>query len=133
MTTHYLDEAEGCDRVAIIDHGHVVAEGTPAVLRRRAGSDRVSLATDDDERAAAALTAAGFSPRRTPAGIELEVESGEGALPRLAALPVPLRELQIRKPTLEDAFIALTGRAIREEEADAKEILRGLVRARRRG
>ena len=132
MTTHYMEEAEQCDRVAIIDHGRIVAEGTPEALRRRAGADRVLLATDDDVRTAGELERAGYAPRATAAGLEFEVANAEAFLPHLANFPVPLKELKIRKPTLEDAFIALTGHAIRAEEAGARDVLRGAVRARRR-
>jgi ABC-2 type transport system ATP-binding protein len=132
MTTHYMEEAEQCDRVAIIDHGLIVAEDTPAALRRRAGADRVVLTTDDDPRAAGVLRESGYHPRETQAGLEFEVERSEAFLPTLAGLGVALRELKVRKPTLEDAFIALTGRAIRTEEAGARDVLRSAVRARRR-
>ncbi|HVY46458.1 MAG TPA: ABC transporter ATP-binding protein [Minicystis sp.] len=132
MSTHYMDEAEHCDRVAIIDHGRVVAQGTPEALRRGAGSDRVRVATDDDARAAAELALRGYAPRVVDGALELEVESGEAFLPRLVDFPVRLRDLSIRKPTLEDAFIAMTGRAIRDDGADARDALRADVRARRR-
>jgi len=132
MTTHYLDEAEGCDRVAIIDGGHLVAEGTPDALRRAAGSERVALATADDDQAAAALARFGVAPQRTAEGLDFAVESGENFLPKLVGFPVPIRRLLLRKPTLEDAFIALTGHGIRAEEAGAKDALRRVAQMRGR-
>jgi ABC-2 type transport system ATP-binding protein len=132
MTTHYLDEAEHCDRIAIIDHGKLVAEGSPESLRRGVGKDRVRLVTADDEKTIALLGEQGHSARIVDSGVELEVESGEAFLPRLVGFPVALRELSVRKPTLEDAFIALTGRDIRAETADARDLLRRDTRARRR-
>jgi len=132
MTTHYLDEAEGCDRLAIIDHGRLVAEGTPDELRRAAGGERVSLATGDDERAAAELARLGATPERGAEGLEFSVESGADFLPKLVGFPVSILRLVLRKPTLEDAFIALTGHGIRAEEAGARDVLRRAAKMRGR-
>lgn len=132
MTTHYLDEAEACDRIAIIDDGRLLSEGTPGELRRQAGADRIALTTADDLHALAALEQFGAKAMRTERGIELEVESGEAFLPRLVGFPVEIRSMMLRKPTLEDAFIALTGHGIRPEEGTAKDRLRRLVQTRRR-
>jgi ABC-2 type transport system ATP-binding protein len=132
MSTHYMDEAEHCDRLAIIDHGRLVAQGTPAEIKRFAGSERIRLHTDDDARAAAELRARGLAPREVDGGLELEVERAEAVLPGLFPFPVEIRALSTRKPTLEDAFIALTGHQIRAEEAAAKDQLRRAARARGR-
>jgi len=133
MTTHYMDEAEQCDRVAIIDHGRLVAEGTPAELRHRAGTERVTLATVDDVRAAAELAARfGVDPQPTEQGLEFAVEDADAFLPRLAGFPVEMRNLSLRKPTLEDAFLALTGHAIRPDEAAARDQIRRMVKMRGR-
>src|SRR5207244_4141200 len=106
MTTHYIEEAEHCDRVAIIDHGMLVAEGTPAELRRRAGAELVTLTTADDHRAASELRERfGVSPRTTEQGLEFTVEGGEKFLARLVGFPLEIRSLLLRRPTLEDAFI----------------------------
>jgi ABC-2 type transport system ATP-binding protein len=132
VTTHYMDEAEVCDRVAIIDHGVLVAEDTPAALRARVGAQRVTLATADDAAAAAALVRLGLAPQRTPAGVEFAVEAVEEFLPRLAGFPVPIRGLSVRQPTLEDAFVMLTGNEIRPEAASDKDRLRGSAMLRGR-
>lgn len=133
LTTHYMDEAEHCDRLAIIDHGKLIAEGTPAELKRRVGQDRVSLRTVDDARAADELrTRLGYAPQVTESGLEFAVPSGEKLLAELAGFPVELRSLSVQKPTLEDAFIALTGHSIRPDEASSRDVLRRMVRMRRR-
>jgi ABC-2 type transport system ATP-binding protein len=133
MTTHYMDEAEHCDRVAILDHGVIIAEGTPAELRQRAGTERIALETADDEGAVRELQARfGVTVQRTERGLEFPVEGGEGFLARLAGFPVEIRSLSLRKPTLEDAFIALTGHSIRREEAGARDLLRRAQRMRGR-
>jgi ABC-2 type transport system ATP-binding protein len=131
VTTHYMDEAEVCDRVAIIDHGVLVAEDTPAALRARAGAQRVTLTTADDAAAAEALARLGLRPSPTPAGVEFAVEAVEAFLPRLAGFPVAIRGLAVRQPTLEDAFVLLTGNQIRPEAASDRDRLRGA--ALRRG
>ncbi len=129
MTTHYLEEAENCDRLAIIDHGRLVAEGTPDALRAGAGEERIAIATADDTRAAEELAGRlGVIPQRTERGLEFAVESGERFLPSLFGFPVQIRSLTLKKPTLEDAFIALTGHGIRPEEASTRDLLRGAAR-----
>jgi ABC-2 type transport system ATP-binding protein len=133
MTTHYMDEAENCDRLSIIDHGRLVAEGAPSDLRRRAGTERIAISTVDDARAAEALKVRlGVDAQQTERGLEFPVESGEKTLPSLFGFPVEIQSLAVRKPTLEDAFIALTGHAIRPEEANARDMMRRAARMRGR-
>jgi ABC-2 type transport system ATP-binding protein len=132
VTTHYMDEAEVCDRVAIIDHGTLVAEDAPAALRARVGAQRVTLGTADDVAAAEALERLGLQPARTAAGVEFAVDAIESVLPKLAGFPVAIRAMSIRQPTLEDAFVALTGRNIRPEEASDRDKLRRVIRGRGR-
>ena len=133
LTTHYMEEAENCDRLAIIDRGKLVAEGSPEELKRRAGTERVTLSTADDARALGELRARfGVEPQTTERGLEFAVEHGEEFLARLGQFPVELRRLSLQKPTLEDAFIALTGHSIRPDEASSRDVLRRMVRMRRR-
>ncbi len=133
LTTHYMEEAENCDRLAIIDHGKLVAEGSPAELKRRAGEERVTLTTADDAKAEEELRIRfGVEPQKTERGLEFAVSNGEEFLARLGHFPVELRRLSLLKPTLEDAFIALTGHSIRPDEASSKDVLRRMVRMRRR-
>jgi ABC-2 type transport system ATP-binding protein len=133
LTTHYMDEAENCDRLAIIDHGKLIAEGSPEDLRRQAGEERVTLVTADDARAARELRARfGLEPQETDRGLELAVSNGEEFLAKLVRFPIELQRLSVQKPTLEDAFIALTGHSIRPDEASSRDVLRRMVRMRRR-
>ena len=120
MTTHYMDEAEHCDRIAIIDQGKIVALDTPDALKRMVGVDIVTLKTEDDEQAAREIHERyGLEPKRDDTRIRLEVEAGAEFIPRLVTeLGVAIKSVDLHRPTLDDAFLKLTGRAIREGEGD---------------
>ncbi len=132
MTTHYLDEAENCDRIAIIDHGEIIALDTPAALKGTVGGDVVTVITSDNRRAAAILKAAHHVELRivSDGQLVIEVAQGDQFIPRMMATlagrkePVTVQSVNLRRPTLEDVFIKLTGRAIRGEEAGAGEQMR---------
>lgn len=119
MTTHYMDEAEYCDRIAIIDHGRIIALDTPARLKAAVRGDLVDLSTENDAAAAAEIRAR-WAVEAKPVETGLSIEVGEGAsfLPRLLKeLSVPVRRVDLRKPTLDDVFLKLTGRQIRDPGA----------------
>jgi ABC-2 type transport system ATP-binding protein len=129
MTTHYMDEAEYCDRIAVIDHGAIVAQGTPDQLKGMVGGDVVTAGTADDQAAAAEVSAKlGVNATVTGDGVRIEVDDGAAFVPRLIqALSVPVKSVTIRRPSLDDVFIKLTGRAIREEEAGSNDQLRAMA------
>jgi len=135
-----MDEAEHADRVAIMDHGKIVALDTPANLKGLVGGDVVLLRTSDDSRAAERLQASfRVSPQVSPEGLRLEVDQGDQFIPQaIAALTnstgplVEVHSASVNRPTLEDVFIKLTGRAIRDEELDAAGQMRQHGRMRRR-
>jgi ABC-2 type transport system ATP-binding protein len=121
LTTHYLDEADAlCDRILIIDEGKIVASGTPAELKRRISGDIVTFELDDTARAAELLRARGDARDVTPIerGLRVTVDHGDAqALPLMRALEqagVPVAALSIRHPSLDDVFLTLTGRSLRE-------------------
>ena len=118
MTTHYMDEAEFCDRIAIMDRGEIVALDTPAALKAEVGADRVRIQTDDDEAAIAALAAQFEVEGRVAEGaVVFFVPSGEQFVPRLfAELGVPIRSVSVSRPTLDDVFMSYTGTTIRDAE-----------------
>ncbi len=145
LTTHYMEEVDSlCDRLAVIDHGEIVAMGTPAELKGKVRGDVVTLTLDaeaagDDE----LLRRLGGLPPvqavRPGAGgvLSLLTEHGEGALPAVLALcqerGVPVRGLALQRPTLDDVFLHYTGRQLREtgEGASARRLSGALRRARR--
>lgn len=123
LTTHYMEEAdELCDRVAIIDHGRILVEDTPAALKGSVGAQRVyalELAKHtglDTLRSQMELTPGVVSVEATPAGIRVFAHAADGLLPEIIRLanPFGLRDLTIQETSLETVFIRLTGRDLRE-------------------
>ncbi|HTY72134.1 MAG TPA: ATP-binding cassette domain-containing protein [Actinomycetes bacterium] len=124
LTTHYMEEADRlCDRVAIMDHGRILAMDTPAALKKGVDADTVVLvrAEGDQERLTAVLLAAvpeTTRHRRTEAGVELHVRGGERLLARVVAAAeaagFEVADLSVAEPTLETVFITLTGKELRE-------------------
>jgi ABC-2 type transport system ATP-binding protein len=134
MTTHYMEEAEWCDRIAIIDHGSIVALGTPDELKSQVGGDIVVVETEDNERAAREIAdALGATAVADGDALRIEVADGAAFIPRLiAAVSVPVRNVAVRRPSLDDVFLKLTGRAIREGDADGRQAFMRAFAARRR-
>jgi ABC-2 type transport system ATP-binding protein len=122
MTTHYMDEAEYCERIAIIDKGRIVAIGTPEELKASVGKDRVQVQADD----AAAVIAALKQRFGVDAGIHegnvtFSVAGGGEFVPKLfaelAGLGIPVRSVGVSRPSLDDVFLSYTGTTIRDAEA----------------
>ena len=119
LTTHYMDEAERCDRIAIIDEGRIVAIDTPDALKNSVGLDTITLNTTDDR---AALTeiqrSLEITGGLTDDGLRLRVPEGESFVPRLFEhLTVGVTNVSMHRPSLDDVFIEYTGRDIRDAEA----------------
>jgi ABC-2 type transport system ATP-binding protein len=123
LTTHYLEEADVlCDRVFVIDHGVIAAEGTPDELKRRISGDVVILRVADHDDQARKLLAEQPIVREISEAdgtLRLTVEQGEAALPSLLrvldAAGLKLESINLARPTLDDVFLTLTGRSLREE------------------
>jgi len=130
LTTHYMDEAENCDRIAIIDHGRIIALDTPAKLKAQVQGDCIHLETADDAAAEAEVKQRyGVEVVRDATGLHFEVESGAAFVPGLVReLSVPVRTVSVRPPTLEDVFLKMTGREIRDDEASEHEKLKGRLK-----
>jgi ABC-2 type transport system ATP-binding protein len=133
MTTHYMDEAEYADRIAIIDRGRIVAMGSPAELKAAVGLDTVLLSTSDDRTAATRLEAAGFDLSPTADGVLVRTGSGESAVPTLIEKAgVPVRLVRVRRPTLDDVFLHYTGHEMRSEPDAGNSMIRQYMASRRR-
>jgi ABC-2 type transport system ATP-binding protein len=118
MTTHYMDEAEFCDRVAIMDRGEIVVIDTPAALKASVGADRVVIGTLDDDAALTALRDRfGIEAAISEGAVTFHVVSGEAFVPRLfAELGVGITSVTVSRPTMDDVFMRYTGATIRDAE-----------------
>ncbi|MEU2612731.1 ATP-binding cassette domain-containing protein [Micromonospora sp. NPDC007271] len=124
ITTHYLDEADAlCDRIAIMDHGEVVAEGTPAELKREISGEVLLVGLDAavTPHAAELLDVEAYVNKLETAdegGLRLYVEDGATAIPqvlrRLDGAGLGLRSIELHRPSLDDVFLTKTGRSLRE-------------------
>jgi ABC-2 type transport system ATP-binding protein len=124
MTTHYMDEAEICDRIAIIDHGRIAALDTPEALKRQVGGDTVIL-TGEAGIESALKERFGVDARRSDSGVFFQVRDGAQFVPRVVSeLHGRVQSIQVKQPSLDDVFLKMTGRAIREEEGSALDEMR---------
>jgi ABC-2 type transport system ATP-binding protein len=128
-----MDEAENCGRIAIIDHGSIVAMDTPDRLKNAVGGDLVTFSTADNEAAARVVRDRyGVEPAVQDGHVRFQVAAGEQFLPDFVReFPQRLLSVGLRRPTLEDVFLSLTGHEIRDAELDAKDLmLQGMRRWR---
>ena len=138
ITTHYMDEADSlCDRVAIMDHGKIIAIGKTEDLKNSLGGDSILVETEHAEKLCSLLQDFGCKgkPKIHDGSLTLYVDHGEKKIPRIIELAgkhgISITSVVLHKPTLDDVFLHYTGKTIREEEAGANEGIRGRVRARR--
>lgn len=138
MTTHYMDEAEFCDRIAIMDRGEIVVLDTPEALKAGVRADRVVLGTADDDAALAALRdRLGIEASVAEGAVTFYVSNGEQFVPRLfAELGIAITSVAVSRPTLDDVFMRYTGTTIRDAETGGagdynKAVMRALAGARR--
>ncbi|HEY5699252.1 MAG TPA: ATP-binding cassette domain-containing protein [Acidimicrobiales bacterium] len=127
LTTHYLDEADSmAERVMVIDHGVVIADDTADRLKAQLAGDRIVLVTDGDVSARRVVELAGRVAQaqevEVDAGtVSLRVVEGAGTLPGLLraldADGLDVQAAEVRRPTLDDVFLTLTGRSLREDVA----------------
>jgi ABC-2 type transport system ATP-binding protein len=127
ITTHYLDEADAlCDRVAIIDYGQIVAEGTPGELKREISGEVVTVGLPTEVQhdlgaAAEVLDAAPYVRKleTVDSNLRLYVDHGATAVPQimrtLDGAKIPLDSIEVHRPSLDDVFLAKTGRSLRED------------------
>jgi ABC-2 type transport system ATP-binding protein len=139
MTTHYMDEADAnCDRIAVIDRGRIMAIGSPRELKAAHGSDVIELEVQGNGVDVQSLVkeVRGVLDFRIEGNrATLRVEKGEEVLPelmgRMIGRGVTVKRIEMRRPTLDEVFIALTGRSIREEQGSWEEVFRQSLNIRR--
>jgi ABC-2 type transport system ATP-binding protein len=119
LATHRPDEAERCDRLAVLARGTIVASGSPDALRARVSGDVIEIEADEPAALAAEVSSRfGVAARVTERGVALERARGHELVPRIVeAFPAGrFRSVSLRRPTLSDAFLAITGESLDREE-----------------
>ncbi len=134
MTTHYLNEAEYCDRIAIIDNGSIVALDTPGNLKSMVGGDIITIKSKDVsilKKDVEIFKATEIEDMQ--GGIRVEIQDGKTFLPKLfSKSKAKIDSVELREPTIDDVFLKITGKQIREESASASDVMRQHFMSRRR-
>ena len=130
LTTHYMDEAENCDRIAIIDYGRIVAMDTPDNLKDSMGGDLVTLTAENPQQAVLELKEKhNLSPRFENGQIIFSVTHSDTFIPDFVQnFHSRIVSISVRKPTLDDVFIKLTGHAIRDQRVELVDQMRDMMR-----
>lgn len=117
LTTHYMDEAENCDRIAIIDYGKIISLATPDELKKQFKGDMIAVRSEDNNELAAEIEKTyKVSTTRDNDEIHFEIDNGEEFIPKfISKFGSKVRAINLHRPTLDDVFLKLTGRAIRAE------------------
>ncbi len=114
LTTHYMEEAAEADYVVVIDDGQIAARGTPTALKEQYASDQLRLTPTDEPALLAALAELGLPYEKVAGRIQVKIQKTIDALPILARVQASISGLEVLGGTMDDAFIGITGRAIRE-------------------
>jgi ABC-2 type transport system ATP-binding protein len=130
LTTQYMDEAENCHRISIIDHGKIVALDTPDRLKDAIGGDIITIQTDNNDAAVTEIQDKyKVSPTSENGSISFAVSNGAKFLPEFVkTFPVQLTSVNLRRPTLDDVFLRLTGSSIRSDKAAPSSFLKMRMR-----
>ena len=130
LTTHYMEEAEYCNRIAIIDEGEIVVLDTPEALKASVGKDRIQIHTEDDAKAIEGLRERfGIDAKIVEGAVTFGVPEGESFVPRLfAELGQPIRAVSVARPSLDDVFMSYTGTTIRDAEATGSDTVRNMAK-----
>jgi len=134
MTTHYMEEAEVCDKIAIIDDGKIISIGSPDELKRTLGGDIVYIKTTDNANAKQEIEKLfGLSVSEKQDEIYMTCTMGDTCIPEMIrTIGEKVISVRLQRPTLNDVFLKLTGKAIREQDTSASEGIKEFVRAHRR-
>ncbi|HET6514156.1 MAG TPA: ATP-binding cassette domain-containing protein [Thermodesulfovibrionales bacterium] len=134
MTTHYMEEAEVCDRIAIIDNGKIITMGTPDELKKTIGGDVIYLRTTDNEKARIEIERL-FKVEVSEKDSELFLTTvkGDACIPEIIrAMGETVLSVRLQRPTLNDVFLKMTGKEIRGEDVSSSDTIKQAVRSYRR-
>ncbi|MEJ2685269.1 MAG: ATP-binding cassette domain-containing protein [Candidatus Sulfobium sp.] len=134
MTTHYMEESEVCGMIAIIDKGRIIASGSPQQLKNTVGGDVVYLKTSDNRKAMEEIRGLfHVEPAEKDGEIFITAQKGDDFVPEvIRRLSERVLAVRMQKPTLNDVFLKLTGKEIRDETVAAGDDIKQMVRAYRR-
>ncbi len=135
LTSHYMEETEICDRIAIIDNGKIIALDSPDNLKNIIGGDIITILSEDNTKLKKYINEITGSEVHDAKEdkIRFEVKNSSSFIPKfIKNSPVKILSISARKPTLNDVFLDLTGREIREENASSRDSLRMRMRGRMR-
>ncbi|RJQ50693.1 MAG: ATP-binding cassette domain-containing protein [Nitrospiraceae bacterium] len=134
MTTHYMEEAEVCDSIAIIDKGKIIASGTPEELKKTIGGDVIYIRTSDNEKARSEIEKLfGLEVSEKDNELFLTTLKGDACIPEIIkAIGEKVLSVRLQRPTLNDVFLKMTGKQIREINGSSDDTIREAVRAYRR-
>jgi ABC-2 type transport system ATP-binding protein len=134
MTTHYMEEAEVCNRIAVIDNGKIIAEGSPEELKKTVGGDVISLKTKDNRWSKEEIKRLfGIESEEKHGELYITTDKGDACIPELIrGLADMVISVKLQRPTLNDVFLKLTGKAIRDEEVSGIGTIKEEIRAYRR-
>ncbi len=134
MTTHYMDEAEVCDRIAIIDNGRIIATGSPDELKKTVGGDVIYIRTSDNKKAKLEIERM-FNVKVSEQDSELYLTAlrGDACIPEIIrTIGETVQSVRLQRPTLNDVFLKLTGKEIRRDDLSSGDVFKETVRAYRR-
>ena len=134
MTTHYMEEAEVCDRIAIIDNGKIITMGTPEELKKTVGGDVIYIRTTDNKKAREEIEKL-FDVMVSEKDKELFLTTlkGDACIPEIIrAMGEMVLSVRLQRPTLNDVFLKMTGKEIRGEDASSSDTIKEVVRSYRR-
>lgn len=134
MTTHYMDEAEVCDKISIIDSGSIIATGTPDELKKTIGGDVIYIKTSDNEKAKAEIEKLfDLDVSEKNGELFLTTLKGDSCIPEIIkTIGEKVLSVRLQRPTLNDVFIKMTGKQIRDEEISSTDTFKDEMRAYRR-
>jgi ABC-2 type transport system ATP-binding protein len=133
MTTHYMEEAEVCDRIAIIDNGRIIAVDTPDELKKTLGGDVIYIKTLDNKKARSEIEKRfGLDVSEKDGELFMTCSMGDACIPEIIRSIDDVQSVRLQRPTLNDVFLKMTGKDIKEEEMSEGDVFKDAIRSHRR-